>query len=195
MKTEMEKVSEANNNNAGTIKWRKHEMILVTLVALVSLKGYLWHLYHTSVDEYASPFINNHVPFNLYKNVLLPHISIGLSAYLAYLWLSLYTIPKLLFPKKVEVGTTKITISFSKVSLQGMAKKILKKYAWVFIQAILIIFILGCVVNVATYYMHQWQFDYPGFSIFFDKNNPKSQLGLPGNFLLWQLLFFCSGYM
>ena len=97
------------------IKWRQHEIALVTAIAIISLAGRLWYV-HTSPDQLLSPFISSNTPFNLYKNILLPDISIGLVIYLAYLWFNLYTIPRLLFPKKVEAGTSKISLSFSKIS-------------------------------------------------------------------------------
>ncbi|MEO6358566.1 MAG: histidine kinase, partial [Ferruginibacter sp.] len=56
------------------------------------------------------------------------------------------------------------------------------EYAWVFIQVVLVIFLLGTVLNITTYYRHQWLFNYPGFSIFFNKDNPKSQLNVGGTF-------------
>lgn len=157
-------------------------MILITAIAAISFAGRLWFVYHNSIDLFERPFLDTKTPFDLTKNVLLPDISVGLSAYLAYLWFSLYTIPRLLFPGKVEAGTLKIALSFSKHSLQGMAKKMVKEYAWILIQIILVIFILGCILNVATYYRHQWLFNYEGFSIFFDKNNLKSQMDLGGTF-------------
>ena len=163
------------------IRWRQHELTLVTAIAIISLAGRLLYIY-TSPDQLSSPFISNYTPFNLYKNILLPDISIGLVIYLAYLWFNLYTIPRLLFPKKVEAGTSKISLSFSKISFQGLAKKVAKEYMWVFIQLVLVIFLLGAVFTIATFYRHQWQFNYPGFSIFFNENNPKSQLGLGGMF-------------
>ena len=158
------------------IKWRQHEMILITASAAIILAGYLWRIFHTSAAAYASPFVNNDVPFNLYRNVLFPDISIGLFSYLAYLWLSLYTIPRLFFPKKFETGISKTA------SLSKFAKKVFKEYGWLFIQIVLIIFLLGCVFNIATYFKHEWQFHYPGFSIFFNPDNPKSQLSLSAGF-------------
>ncbi|HEV8081969.1 MAG TPA: hypothetical protein VGP55_02150 [Chitinophagaceae bacterium] len=143
---------------ANKIKWRQHEIILITLTALISLTGRLWYLYHTSTDQFESPFIQTNTPFNLYKNVLLPDISVGLASYLVYLWFSLYTIPRLLFPKKFEAGTSKISLSFLKIKLQGFAKKILKEYAWLFIEIILVIFVLGSVLNIVIYYRHQGLF-------------------------------------
>ena len=163
------------------IQWRQHEMILVTAIAALSLAGRLWYIFNNQ-NQLESSFISTNTPFSLYKNVLLPDIGVGLSVYLAYLWFNIYTIPRTLFPKKLEAGTSKIAASFSKISLNGLAKKIVKEYAWLVIQIVLIVFILGCVFNLATYYRHQWLFNYEGFSIFFNKNNPKSQMNVGGIF-------------
>jgi hypothetical protein len=38
------------------------------------------------------------------------------------------------------------------------------------------------VFDAATYLRHQWQFNYPGFSIFFNPGNPRSQLSLSEGF-------------
>jgi hypothetical protein len=157
-------------------------MILITASAAITLAGYLWRIYNTSAAAYASPFINNDVPFNLYRNVLFPDISIGLFIYLFYLWINLYTVPRLLFPKKFEAGTSKITLASSKILFQGLAKKVLKKYAWLLIQIVLIVLILGIVSDIATYFKHEWQFHYPGFSIFFNPNISNSQLSLSVGF-------------
>ena len=164
------------------VRWRQHEITLVVAIAVIMLAAYLWEIFYVSADQYANPFIESNTPFNLYKNVVLPDVGRGLSALLAYLWINLYTIPRLLFPKKVEAGMSKISLTFSKISLQGMAKKILREYLWLFVQVVLIILVLGAINNIATYYQHQWLFNYPGFSIFFDRNNPKSQMDIGGGF-------------
>ncbi len=164
------------------IKWRQHEMILVTAIGSIILAGYLWQLYHSDVSHYADPFRNNNVPFSLFKNVILPDVGMGLIIYLSYLWIHFYTIPRLLFPKKFEAGTSKISLRFSKIKFDGIAKKIVKEYTWLLMQIILLVFIMGCVFDVATYLKHEWQFHYPGFSIFFNEDNPNSQLSLPAGF-------------
>ena len=175
------------------IKWRQHEIALATATLLIMSAGYLWNLKNTSAGQVESVFLDNHVPFNIYKNIILPDLGLALTAYLSYLWINLYTIPRLLFPKKFEAGTSRVRISFSKISLQGMAKKIIKEYAWLFIQIFLLILFLGTVFNMATYFRHQWQFNYPGFSIFFNKDNPRSQLGLSGNFYAAASVIFLYG--
>ena len=185
MKEKAHVFSEKANPNISKIKWRQHEMILVTVLAVTKLSIYLWSIYFSGnpIDKtYAGPFIDMHVPFNLYRNVVLPDVGIGVILYLSYLWLNLYTVPRLLFPKKFEAATSKVSVSFSKVSFQGFAKKIIKEYAWLFIQIVLLVLIIGIASDTATYFRHEWQFHYPGFSIFFDKNNPNSQLSLSAGF-------------
>src|SRR6266513_437706 len=171
MKPLMQERNEINKANVGKIKWRQHEIILVTAITAIMIAGYLWNIYHTHVSQIASAFISNNVPFNLYKNIILPDLGLALATYLSYLWINLYTVPRVFFPKKFESGTSKISISFSKISLQGQAKRLIREYAWLFIQVLLLILLLGTAYNIATYFKHQWKFNYPGFSIFFNKNN------------------------
>src|SRR5665213_710787 len=178
-------------HTANKVKWRQHEMILVTAIAVVSLAGRLWYIFNNQ-NQLESSFLNSNTPFSLYKNVLLPDISVGLSVYLAYLWLNLYTIPRILFPKKLVARTSNLIASLSKLSLNRLAKQIVKEYAWLVIQIVLIVILLGCVFNVATYYRHQWQFNYQGFSIFFDKHNLKSQMNVGGIF--FAAVFFVALY-
>ena len=178
MKENNQESNEEKKTSAGKIQWRRHEIILVTATAIIALAGYLWDVFHTSANEYAAHFINSHTPFSLFKNVLLPDIGNGLLAYAAYLWINLYSLPRFLFPKKVVAGMSRVSISFSKVSFGGIAKQISKEYAWLFIQLVLIIFVLGTLDTAAIYYRHQWMFNYKGFSIFFNPHNPGSQLNI-----------------
>jgi uncharacterized membrane protein len=71
--------------NAGIIRWRQHEMILAIIAAVIVFAGYLWRMYHVSIDMYASPFINNNVSFGLFKNVILPDVTTGVATFLSYL--------------------------------------------------------------------------------------------------------------
>jgi hypothetical protein len=168
------------------IKWRQHEMILATAITLIIGAGYAWHIFHLLPEnisnEYSNAFTENHVAFNLYRNVIFPDVAVALSIYLTYIILNVFTVSRLLSPKKFQAGTAKIAVSLSKINFQGLAKNILRKYTWLFIQLVLMIFILGCVFDIATYYRHEWQFHYPGFSIFLNADNPNSQLSLSQGF-------------
>jgi len=153
-------------------------MIFANVIGAILLVSYLLQLHKTDISILSKPFADNNLSFNLYKNVIIPQIGAALLMYLSYLWVSLYTIPRLLFPRKVEGGTSKISMTLLKISFQGMAKKMLKEYSWLLMQIILIIFILGTAFDFSTYYLHQWQFNYPEFSIFFNRNDPRSQIDI-----------------
>ena len=174
------------------VRWRQYEMIFVTMLAAITICGYLWSVHNTTIDQYTSPFVNTHTPFNLYYNVLLPDIGMGLLTYLAYVLINLFIIPRLLFPKKMEAGTAQISISLTKMKmpLRGMAGKVVKKITRLIFQIFLIVLLLGTADNVATYFKHDWLFHYPGFSIFFNKNIPDSQLNIWAGYAV---VFFSLG--
>jgi len=69
----------------------------------------------------------------------------------------------------------------------------LKNYLWLFIQIALIAFFLGTALNFAIYFKHEWQFHYPGFSIFFNKNNPNSQINVFADYVLVLLIMALYG--
>jgi two-component system LytT family sensor kinase len=175
------------------VRWRQHEMIFVTMAAAMMLGGYVWRMRNTAWQQYAGPFINNHVPFNLFRNVLLPDIGVGLMLYCTYIFLNLVTIPRLASPKKFEAGTAQITVSLKKIITSRLAGKILKKALWLIAQFVLIVLLLGTAYNAAVYLSHEWQFHYPGFSIFFNKNNPNSQLNIWGGYAM--IAFLLGAYL
>ncbi|CAN5571552.1 hypothetical protein BH11BAC5_BH11BAC5_42500 [soil metagenome] len=174
------------------VRWRQHELIFVTMLTAIAFAGYLWNVHNTTTDQFAGPFVNNHVPFNLYRNVLLPDIGLVLLTYLAFLFINLFIIPRLLFPKKLEAGTAQVSISVTKMKMpwKGMAGKVVKKMVWLILHLLLIVVLLGTADNVATYFKHEWLFHYPGFSIFFNKNIPDSQLHIWAGYAV---VFFSLG--
>jgi two-component system, LytTR family, sensor kinase len=172
------------------LRWRQHEMILVNIVAAVLLIHYLEQIHSTDIAQYAQPYINNQVSFDLYRNVVFPDLGMGILIYLVYMLLNLYSIPRLL--KSEGMSTQRMQFSWSKVSFSPLAKKVFLKYSWFFFQAILIVIVLGSALNLAVYFKHQWLLDYPGFSIFFNKNTTRSQIELYGSY--WVVLFLLSLY-
>ncbi len=179
------------------VRWRQHEVTLVTVVFIILSIAYFRDLYFTDPAQYAGPFINNHVPFNLYRNVVLPDVVMGILIYCAYLFISLFTLPRFLSPRKFGAGTSKISLSLRKISLHGIASKILKEYAWLAIQVVIIIFLIGSALNIATYYKHEWQFHYPGFSFFSKKGyNPNFQLDVAGAYgIVFMTMFLYTVYI
>ena len=134
------------------VRWKDHELIFATIATVIIIAGYVAY----SGMGFDSPFTQNHVPFNLFRNVLGPEIGMILIIYLSYLFINIYAIPQ-------------ISLSF---------KKIIKKFLWFLLQFLLIGFVLGTALNLSNYFLHEWQFHYPGFSIWFNQNNPNSQLNL-----------------
>lgn len=179
-----------------SIQWRRHEMILVTASAVMLAAGYLWNIHTTPITNFSKVFSDNNVPFELYTNVVFPTVGMGILVYLAYLWLSVYSIPHILFSKSPKTVSYKTAVSFNKISIKELVKKAIKNYTWLVVQIILLIGILGTTLNAANYLKQQWQFNYPGFSIFFNKNIPQSQLDIGGGyFAMASIVFFYAVYI
>ena len=168
------------------LKWRQHEFILATAIAVMLIVSDMWKILHLSTEnissQYANVFKNASVPFNLFSNVIIPNLTVILVIYLTYLVLNIFTIPRLLAPGKVKKSMLQETDIFSKNKMITFLKSLFSDYAWLFIQLVLVIGFMGCVFDAATYFRHEWQFHYPGFSIFFRKNDPRSQLSLGAGF-------------
>ncbi len=180
------------------VRWRQHEIIFATTAAAILLAGYLWSMHNVTPSQFAAPFVNNNVPFNFYKNVVLPQIGGGLVIYFSYLFVNFFTIPRLLFAKKFEAGTAKASISMTKMklSLQGMAGKILRNFLWFFVQIGLLIFMAGSLLNIAIYYLHQWEYDYPGLPGFLKKHIAQSSMDLFWGYgIVLSLLAFYALYV
>ncbi|MEP6846342.1 MAG: histidine kinase [Panacibacter sp.] len=147
------------------IKWVQHEFILVTALALMKVISYLWEILHFSQEEinmrYANIFKETHVPFNLYRNIILPDMTVFVGAYLIYLVLHFY---------------------FTPCFVEAQIGKSSKKLITLLIKLAVIILLTGVASDTATYFRHEWQFHYPGFSLFFKENNPDSQLSLSAGF-------------
>jgi two-component system LytT family sensor kinase len=153
------------------IRWKYHELLFATMSTAVIIAGYIGQS-KTPLD---TPFIQNHVPFNSFRNVLGPKIGMTLIIYLVYLFINSYTIPRFQFPVRITV----------------------RKFLWLLFQFLFIGLILGSALNGSVYFQHEWQFHYPGFSIWFNANNPNSQInlfaGYAGVFFLLIFYFLYAG--
>lgn len=160
------------------VRWREHELVLATMMAVILLVSYLT-VHRIPVAVLAAPFVKNHVPFNIYRNVLLPDIGLGVLVYGVYLFLHFFTIRRLIAPKKVEAGTGKIAVSLKKLSLVGIARKVLIKYVWLAIQLAFLIALIGVSINIAEYFKNEYDFSYPGFTFFPPSGyHPQPLLGI-----------------
>ena len=136
------------------VRWREHEVILITILATVLLGGYGWMLYQLAPGQlslqYEQPFTSHGATFNLYRNLVLPDLLSGLLIYLSYLYFHFYGIPR--FATK-------------------------KKWGWLLLQIFIGIILISTTLDIAAYYREEWQYTYAGFS-FFPKPgyHPRQQL-------------------
>lgn len=160
------------------LRWKQQELIFVTIASAIIIAGYIGY----SGIGFDNPFSQNHVPFNLFRNVLGPEIGMILIIYLSYLFINIYTIPQALFLKQYE-----------SLPFQTRARKIIIKFFWFILQFLFIGFVLGSALNLSIYFLHEWQFHYPGFSIWFNQNNSNSQLNLFASYagVLLLLALYC----
>lgn len=80
------------NSARMVIRWRTHEKILVSLLALYVLSIYISRVYNipgtVKHDLYASPFLQQGKPFSYFQHILLPQVIILLVQYACYWWLT-----------------------------------------------------------------------------------------------------------
>lgn len=136
----------------GKLWWRRHELVFVTLFALIRIARYLWDKF-TLTDQqieptYKIPYQQHGTAFNYNSNVLLPQINIILILYLVYLGVNKVIIPLL-----------------KKTSLQADTNKILLRLVLAAFLYVVLSWFLALGFNSATYYAHPWYFNYGGFQL------------------------------
>ena len=178
------------------IRWREHERIFVTLTGALVLGVYLWHVLTDRApsfeDSEAAPFLSHHFPFGFFRNALLPEMGFGLLIYLSYLWINLQVVPRLLFPKKMAMGTARVSIGRKGISFRGMAGTLLKRLFVALGQLILIGLLLFAGFCLCAYYRNEYLFHYSGFAIFPHRGvNPNPMIDIHGDFAgVTMALFF-----
>jgi hypothetical protein len=184
--------------NIMKVRWREHEAILVTIVVAVLMGSYFWRIFRLSPDDiktvFAAPFIYHHVPFNLYRNVILPDIGMGLLAYLCYLYVNYVVFPRFFQLKKDNNVSEKTPGSFGNILLQIFIIKKGKQYLVLLMQIFLVSIILLFGITVSAYFNFQWKYTYSGFS-FFPKKGYSSgdQINIYGNYIV--ILVICLLYV
>ncbi|HZE85866.1 MAG TPA: histidine kinase [Puia sp.] len=166
------------------IRWREHELVTGVIFGLLYIFGYWRYMYGMTPQEvytrYELPFVNAHLPFNYYRNILLPH-SIPVFIFLICLFLlNRIAVPRLLYPKNRVAGTFRLQFSFRDLSLKTRGISFLLRALGVGLLLVLFIFLIGLGFAAASYYEFQYLFNYPGFD-FFPKAgyHPLPQIALP----------------
>ncbi|AXY72504.1 hypothetical protein D3H65_00265 [Paraflavitalea soli] len=136
----------------GKLWWRRHELIFVTLFALIRMARDLWDRFTLTDLEieptYKIPYHQHGQAFNYNTNVLFPQLNTVLVLYLVYL------------------GVNKVIIPiFKKLSWQAATSKILLRLVLAAFLYLLLSWFLALGFNSATYYAHPWYFNYGGFQL------------------------------
>ena len=165
------------------IRWREHELILVTVICLSGIAGYCWRIFAVSSADldawYGKPFTEHHLIFNYYLNILFPRAGIFLLAYLCYLRMNLFILPRLLQEGAKERGAFDLHFSLSgRITMEGASGEALKKSLLAMGYTFLLILLLGAGWGIALYYQAPYDFTLP------DSRTTILGLGLKKAFLL-----------
>jgi two-component system LytT family sensor kinase len=150
------------------VRWREHEIILVTIVTAITIGRNLWTIFNLRQEEiesvYAAPFIKNNIPFNFYVNILFPQIAQVLLLYFSYLTIVMFVVPSLR------------QLSLSDVFLITV-RRLGRIISFVFITS----YFLALGINAASYYAHPLFYSYGGagfhiLAIFGPNDHPLQNL-------------------
>jgi two-component system LytT family sensor kinase len=148
------------------VKWRLHELILVTVTFIGFCLAYTWH--HLSPEQlsankhYAEIFSGHHLVFSVFRNQILPEAGMALLCYLLYLWVNLSIVPWL-WPLAGEKAF-------------GRGKKVMMLFI---VFAVLTLICSAAFIGYA-YLKEEWRYHYPGFSIFYKGHNSHDNIDSSG---------------
>lgn len=120
------------------IRWREHEMSLISGIALIDIAGYLWKMLRLTplqMDHIHQAFIKNNVPFNYFSRILLPQIGCIVLLWLCYTWVNRFVVP----------------------ALTRRASKSPVRILWAALQLAIIAYIIGPGINFISFYSVPFQ--------------------------------------
>jgi hypothetical protein len=148
-------------------RWREHELILATVVCVLSVAGQIWHILDTPWSEldrnYGQPFREHGLSFGYIQNILLPRVCVAVVLYLSFLQMNFFILPRLLQTDAPVTGT--FTFHFARqggIEMKGAAGAALKRTIWGIIYTILLIIFLGAALGLANYYEYAYGYFIPG---------------------------------
>lgn len=129
------------------VRWPKHELLAITLVASLTLISSLWEGSRITAEQvqrhYVGPFEAHNRPFDFYRNVLGPQVGAVLLFYGWYLCCHFL----------LASGATLY------------CRKTLLRRAWTGLQLVVVAYLLALGVNAATYHAQPAYFNYGGFGL------------------------------
>jgi two-component system, LytTR family, sensor kinase len=134
------------------IRWREHEMIFVTILAVALIILSLLRLYNPSFEQPATDiearFDGNGLPFNYRRNVLIPQSASILLMYLGYLSINLLIVP-----------------SVKKISFNDIEKLFTVNILKTILVIVSVSYLLAIGVNVISYYARPHLFNYGDYQL------------------------------
>ncbi|HLZ86581.1 MAG TPA: hypothetical protein VKQ52_05060, partial [Puia sp.] len=144
-------------------RWREYELILITIFCLFGIAGSWWKIFEYRGaelrDRWGRQFAENHVDFDFFINVLLPETGLLVMIYIAYFWMNLYILPRLVQVEAAEPGRFRINFSLrGHIDFSGPGGETLKRFLWGLANAIALILLLGIGWGVVIYYRREYEF-------------------------------------
>ena len=184
-----------NSNSISKVRWREHELLLVTILSILGIAGSIWPIFHSQEEldlAYGSPFHSNGLPFNYYLNVLLPQAGLLILFYLCYLRMNLYILPRLLQTESIVRGTFKLNFSLAgRIEMEGAAGEALKRTLQALFYTFVLTLFLGAGWGIAEYYREQFAYNLSGNR--FDSREIILGLGLKRAFTLMTAYIIYAG--
>jgi len=149
------------------LRWREHELILATVICVLTVAGEIWKILSTTWSElnnaYERPFTDNNIPFSYFSNIFFPGISMAILLYLCFLQMNFFILPRLLQTDAPVKGT--FTFHFSRqgaIDMKGAEGAVLKRTIWGIVYTLLLIVFLGAGWGLADYYRYAYAYFIPG---------------------------------
>ena len=144
-------------------RWREHELLLVTIYCLLGIVGSWWKIFEFSGAElrerWGASFIDRHLHFDYFTNVLLPQTGLLVVVYLFYFWMNLYILPRLVQADAPTPGTFRMAFSLrGRIDISGSSGETLKRLIWGVMNTILLILLLGVVWAIVIYFQQSYEF-------------------------------------
>lgn len=153
--------------NVSKIRWREHELLLVTILTISGIAAYIWKVFDLSREDidrvYGSAFFNNGLSFDYYRNLLLPHTGLLLLIYFCYLCMNLYILPRLFQTEATEKGTFILHFSLAgRIEMKGAGGQVLKRSLRALLYTFVMTILLGIGWGIVSYYQEQFAYFIPG---------------------------------
>jgi len=168
------------------LRWREHELVLVTVLCVLSIVGNAWHMLDTPSAAlnswYGQPFSDNHLPFSYFLNIWLPDAVMVVLLYLCYLQMNFFILPRLLQTDAPVRGS--FNVRFAReggIEMKGDSGIVLKRMLVAILCTVLLWLFLGAGWGIATYYREMYVYVQP--DIVADSRQMLLGLGLKRAFL------------